>query len=198
MSTFLLGLLLSIVSAPEIVIFVFYETIAQSVFHAFLMMIAISIGGTAGSTAIYLAARLVGQKRCLDLLGRHGRRILLKSSDLESIIFYYEKWGGLIVFFGRWLPTFRSLISIPAGLSGMALWRFMALTFLGTLTWNFILCSMLYGFSAYLDYLEFGLEGYIWTTFTAVLLIMVYFIVRRISERILKGSKIWNHGPGDK
>jgi alkaline phosphatase len=189
MNNYLLGLIISIVSAPEFVVFLFNETIIQSLFAALLMIFFISVGGTLGSTAIYIGARLVGHNRCQDLLGIHGRRVLLKPSDMEDIIYYYDRWGGIIVFFGRWLPTFRSLVSIPAGLSGMPAWRFVVLTFSGTLVWNIILCSVLYAFRAYLDYLEVGLEGYTWLTLIAVFLLIAYFMARRISERIINGAK---------
>ncbi len=192
MNTYLLALFLSMVTAPELVVFVLYEAITSSGFNAFIITMIISLGGTAGSGAIYLAARLVGQKRCLHLIRRHGRKILLKPDDLDKIDYYYEKWGGVIVFFGRWLPTFRSLVSIPAGLSKMSFWKFIAFTFSGTMVWNLILCSIVYGFGAYLDYLEMGLEGYTWAAFSALLLLTVYFIVRRTGERIMKGPEAWS------
>ena len=198
MNSYLLGLLLSIITAPELVVFVLFESIAKSFWSAFLILIFISIGGTFGSTVIYLAARLVGHERCLELIKKHGRKILLKPSDMGNIDYYYEKWGGYIIFFGRWLPTFRSLVSIPAGLSRIAVWRFITLTFLGTLTWNFVLCSMISGFQTYLDYLELGLEKYSIATFTAVLLLLAYLIIRRISERIVKGANDWNEDPEKK
>lgn len=195
MNPYLLGLLLSVATAPEIVVFVLFETIAMSFVSAFLIVVVTSIGGTVGSTVIYMAARLVGHERCLELVRAYGRKILLKPSDLESIYYYYVRWGGFIIFFGRWLPTFRSLVSIPAGLSRIAVWRFITLTFFGTLTWNLILCSMIFGFGAYLDYLEVGLEGYTMATFTALIMLLAYFIVRRISERIIKGTNHWNNDP---
>ncbi len=184
MSTYLLGLFFSIFSAPELVVFVLQETISTSLLSACSMALVISLGGTLGSTAIYCAARMVGQERALELTRRHGRKVLLKPSDMETIEFWYNKWGGLIVFFGRWLPTFRSLISIPAGLSRMKALRFILLTFSGTLIWNTILCSMLFSFRAYLDYLEVGLEGYTKLTLVALFLLFAYFMVQRISERI--------------
>ncbi len=198
MNAYFIGLLLSVVSAPELVVFLLHETIVLSFFSAFLMVIIISLGGTLGSTIIYLGARLVGHERCLNLLEMHGRKILLKPSDMESIDYYYDKWGGVIIFFGRWLPTFRSLVSIPAGLSRMATWKFIALTFSGTLAWNIILCAMIYGFRTYLDYLEIGLEGYTSLTFIAVILFLAYLFVRRLSERIIRGSSYWSNDSGER
>lgn len=179
---------MSIFTAPELVVFVFYETIISSLSSAMIMAASISAGGTAGSTAIYFGARLVGRKRCLDLLKRHGKKVLLKPEDMESIDYCYERWGGRIIFFGRWLPAFRSLVSIPAGLSSMPPWRFVALTFSGTMVWNMILCSLLFGFGAYLDYLAVGLEGYTWLASIALVLLGAWFILKRISEKIMAGN----------
>lgn len=188
MTAYTIGFLLSIVSAPEFIVFVLFDTISSSFFSALWIVLLISAGGSLGSSAIYITARMVGQDRCLELVKKHGKKVLLKSSDMESINYYYSKWGDYLVFFGRWLPTFRSLVSVPAGLYRMSAWRFFFLTFFGTVVWNIILCSMVYGFSTYLSYLEVGLEGYAWVTFTAFVLLVVYFAVRRISERLLKGS----------
>ncbi|MFN2268660.1 MAG: DedA family protein [Desulfonatronovibrio sp.] len=189
MTAHTIAFLLSIVSAPEFIVFILFDTITHSFFSALWIVLLISVGGSLGSSAIYITARMVGQDRCLDLVKKHGKKVLLKSSDMESINYYYSRWGDYIVFVGRWLPTFRSLVSIPAGLYRMPVWRFLFLTFSGTLVWNIILCSMIYGFRRYLAYLEVGLEGYAWVTFSAFLLLMVYFAVRRISERLIKGPR---------
>jgi membrane protein DedA with SNARE-associated domain len=196
MNSYLPALIISIVSAPEFVVFLFNETIVLSPREALIMIMLITLGGTFGSTAIYLGARFVGHGRCQTLLEKYGGRLLLKPSDMADIIYYYHRWGGFIVFFGRWLPTFRSLVSIPAGLSGMPRWRFIVLTFSGTLVWNIILCSALYAFRAYLEYLEVGLEGYTWLTIIAVFLLLAYFMAKRISERIRNGAKNQEYGTG--
>lgn len=188
MTSYTIGFLLSIVSAPEFIIFILFDTITHSFFSALWIVLLISFGGSLGSSVIYITARMVGQDRCLELVKKHGKKVLLKSSDMESIDYYYSRWGDYIVFVGRWLPTFRSLVSIPAGLYRMPVWRFLFLTFSGTLVWNIILCSMIYGFSAYLNYLEVGLEGYAWVTFLAFVLLVIYFVVRRVSERLMKNS----------
>ncbi|NEE22693.1 DedA family protein, partial [Streptomyces sp. SID7499] len=43
------------------------------------------------------------------------------------------------VFFGRMVPIFRSLISVPAGVERMPLPLFVLLTTLGSLIWNSVL-----------------------------------------------------------
>ena len=46
------------------------------------------------------------------------------------------------VFFCRLIPLIRSLISIPAGMSGMNFGVFLLFTTLGTLVWNVILVNV--------------------------------------------------------
>ena len=49
---------------------------------------------------------------------------------------FFLRHGGATVFFGRFIPIFRSLISIPAGVERMPLWKFTALTTAGSAVWN--------------------------------------------------------------
>lgn len=46
-----------------------------------------------------------------------------------------------MVFFGRLIPTIRSLISVPAGLEKMNLAMFLLFTLIGTTIWNLILAG---------------------------------------------------------
>ncbi|WP_052507449.1 DedA family protein [Desulfonatronovibrio magnus] len=189
MYSYLIGFLLSIVSAPEFVVFVLFETLARSYSSLFMVILIISTGGTIGSSFIYALARIIGYEKFSHFLSTYGKKLLLKPSDLEDIEYYYDRWGNYIIFFGRWLPTFRSLVSVPAGLSKMKAGHFVVMTFAGTLAWNTILCSILYAFGAYLEYLEVGLEGYTWIVFSALILLGSYFLAKRVGEKVIDKSK---------
>jgi membrane protein DedA with SNARE-associated domain len=39
------------------------------------------------------------------------------------------------------MPTFRTIISLPAGITCMPVWRFLVWTFAGSLIWNSILAG---------------------------------------------------------
>ncbi|WP_353826838.1 DedA family protein [Agromyces sp. SYSU T0242] len=92
---------------------------------------------TAGSVFGALALYLVGA-----LLGRDRTRAIIKAMPLVDVadVDRTEEWflahGTKAVLFGRMIPIFRSLISIPAGITRMPIWRFLALTTLGSLVWN--------------------------------------------------------------
>jgi len=72
---------------------------------------------------------------------------LLHPEDIDRTVAWFQKHGGKAVFFGRMLPIFRSLISIPAGVVRMPLWRFGLLTAAGSLIWNtiFVMAGYLLG-----------------------------------------------------
>ncbi len=189
MTIYIVGFLLGIVTASEFIVFVMLEPIVHSLFSAFMASLAISAGGTLGSVLIYLAVRMVGRERSIYLLKTHGSKIFLRHADLETVDEYFQKWGGYIIFLGRWLPALRTLVSIPAGISSMRWEKFTLLTFLGLLSWNSILCFLIFGFSAYIRYLEMGLEWYTWLTLALLVLFALYLFSRRISEKLgLRGA----------
>ena len=72
---------------------------------------------------------------------------LLHPEDIDRTVAWFSRHGGKAVFFGRMIPIFRSLISIPAGITRMPLWRFALLTTAGSLVWNsiFVLSGFLLG-----------------------------------------------------
>ena len=71
--------------------------------------------------------------------GRIGRILRLKAEDIESAEKWFEKRGNGAVFFCRCVPIVRSLISIPAGMSEMAMLPFLLYTTAGSLLWNTVL-----------------------------------------------------------
>lgn len=64
---------------------------------------------------------------------------LVKASDVDSAMNFFNKYGKPSIFFGRLIPGVRSLISIPAGLDRMNLITFGLWTTLGSGIWNAIL-----------------------------------------------------------
>jgi hypothetical protein len=61
---------------------------------------------------------------------------LVKVADIEKTEAWFLRHGTKAVFFGRMIPVFRSLISVPAGVERMPLPVFLGLTTLGSALWN--------------------------------------------------------------
>lgn len=90
-------------------------------------------GSLVGALALYLLGALFGRDR---LLAVAARLPLVKVADVERTEAWFVRHGTQAVFFGRFVPIFRSLISIPAGVERMRLPVFLALTGVGSLIWN--------------------------------------------------------------
>ncbi|WP_282083032.1 DedA family protein [Streptomyces tendae] len=100
-------------------------------------LIAVLLWTTAGSVlgalALYGIGALLGRDRTVAIAGKLP---LVKVSDIEKTEAWFLRHGTKAVFFGRMIPIFRSLISVPAGVERMRLPVFLALTTLGSAIWN--------------------------------------------------------------
>ncbi|MBK1734159.1 hypothetical protein CKO15_02450 [Halorhodospira abdelmalekii] len=130
-----------IVFAPETVMPFLGYAAAQGAYHPLAMLVAGSLGGTLGSTLIYAAARWLGRERLIEWLSYGGRWSLFYERDVIAIDRLFQRYGVAIIFFGRFLPTVRSVVSVPAGLLPMPLPKFVFFTFLGTAAWNAVLVA---------------------------------------------------------
>jgi membrane protein DedA with SNARE-associated domain len=96
-------------------------------------------GTTAGNYWWYWVGRRVGYERFRPFIERHGRWLTLNWDDVEKLHRFFVKRGGSVVFVFRFLPTFRTMVSLPAGMTCMPLGRFLVWTFAGSAIWNTIL-----------------------------------------------------------
>lgn len=90
-------------------------------------------GSVVGALALYGAGALLGRERTVAIAARLP---LVKVSDIERTEAWFVRHGSKAVFFGRMVPIFRSLISVPAGVERMPLPAFLVLTALGSAIWN--------------------------------------------------------------
>ncbi|MGW0421416.1 DedA family protein [Streptomyces sp. NPDC003015] len=102
-----------------------------------MSLVAVLLWTTAGSVigalALYGVGALLGRDRTVALAARLP---LVKVSDIERTEAWFLRHGTKAVFFGRMIPVFRSLVSIPAGVERMPLPVFLTLTTLGSALWN--------------------------------------------------------------
>ncbi|MFC4530916.1 DedA family protein [Sphaerisporangium dianthi] len=137
-------------------------------------------GSVVGALALYWVGALLGRERTLALAARIP---LLKVSDIAKTEAWFLKHGRKTVLFGRVIPIFRSLISIPAGVERMPLSVFTALTTAGSLIWNtiFVLAGYLLGenWSVVEIYVGVGTNVVI----AVVALAVLVFLGVRLSER---------------
>lgn len=115
--------------------------IGQERFSFVPVIVAATTGSVVGALILYGLGHWVGEQRLLALLGRYGKFVLMDEHDLKRSQQWFVSYGSLAVLFGRLIPGVRSLISVPAGVFGMPLSKFVLYTATGSAVWNVGLVS---------------------------------------------------------
>lgn len=100
------------------------------------VMVAGTLGSTLGNYFWYWIGRNVSLQRLKPFVDRNGRWLTVEWADVERIDNFFFKHGQWLVFVLRFAPFGRSIVSLPAGISGMPLWKFLVWTLAGTTIWN--------------------------------------------------------------
>lgn len=106
-----------------------------------LVIVAGTIGSLAGATFWYYVGRWVGERRLRAWTAKHGRWITLAPEDLDRVDRWFDRHCAKAVLVGRLIPGIRTLISVPAGMFGMSLGRFLLYSGIGTLAWTAALAT---------------------------------------------------------
>lgn len=145
-------------------------TIAEAIFWT-------TLGSILGAFVLYGLGRWLGHDRTVWLAARIP---FVDPDDIVKTVAWFGRHGKKAVFFGRMLPIFRSLISIPAGIEKMNLVTFGLLTAAGSLLWNsiFVVAGFLLGenWSAVLEYAD--ILKYIVVAGVAAL--VIWWVVRAV------------------
>jgi len=105
------------------------------------VILAGSIGTVAGALPWYWAGHHLGEEGLKRWADRHGRWLTLKPRDIDRVDDWFDERCGRAIFFGHLVPTIRTLISVPAGVFGMGLRRFLLFTALGGGLWTALLAA---------------------------------------------------------
>lgn len=164
-------------------------TASQGGFPLWSALFWTTAGSVLGALVLYAVGAALGLSRTIAIAERIP---LIEISDIDKTVRWFQKHGPKAVFFGRMLPVFRSLISIPAGIERMPLPQFLVLTLLGSLSWNtiFVVAGYQLGeqwyrveqYAELLQYLVIGVVG---------ILILVFIGLRMRSRRsqVIPGSR---------
>ncbi|UXU73887.1 MULTISPECIES: DedA family protein [unclassified Paracoccus (in: a-proteobacteria)] len=104
-----------------------------------LTVIVGTAGSVLGTLTWYYVGKAIGEARLKRWAARHGRLLTVSPADIDNARAWFDRHGAAAVFFGRMIPAIRTLISVPAGLSAMPFWRFLAYTVLGSALWTGVL-----------------------------------------------------------
>ena len=134
-------------------------------------------GSVVGALVLYLLGATLGRARFRALWARLP---LVDLGDLDRTEAWFYRHGRKAIFFGRMIPIFRSLISIPAGIERMPLLSFTLLTMAGSLLWNSVFVIAGYQLGENWHRVEPYADTFQKLVIGAVALAVLWFVVQRV------------------
>ena len=108
--------------------------------NVWVVILVATLGSAVGAVVLYLVGRLLSAAHLERLFeGRIGRLLHLKINDVNRAEAWFAKHGNKAIFFCRFVPIVRSLISVPAGMAKAKMAPFLLFTVAGTFIWNTVL-----------------------------------------------------------
>ena len=109
--------------------------------NVWLVWPAATAGSVTGALILYGLGRWLGYDRLYRLAG-HKWFILASQKDIDRGKRLFRDHGGKIVLLARMVPVIRSIVSVPAGVAGMPIPRFVLLTAIGSGIWNAVFIGL--------------------------------------------------------
>ena len=147
-----------------------------------MAMVPLILTGTAGTVVgnyvWYVLGRWLGYERLRPFVDRYGRWLTLDWQHVLQLERFFRRHGQWVVFVFRFMPAFRTMVSLPAGMARMPQLRFLVWTAAGAAVWNTFLAYA--GFYLGSNFRE--LDAYIGpatiATLGAVVMVYVWRLIR--------------------
>jgi membrane protein DedA with SNARE-associated domain len=145
-------------------------TLAEAIFWT-------TAGSVVGALMMYALGAALGRRRMYAVWGWLP---LVKVTDLEKCEAWFARHGTKAVFFGRMVPIFRSLISVPAGVERMPLPIFLVLTTAGSLIWNSVFVLAGYQLGEQWEEVDQYASTFQKIVIAAVVLFVCWWVLQRV------------------
>jgi membrane protein DedA with SNARE-associated domain len=136
-------------------------------------------GSVVGAMVLYYFGRKLGYERTLEFARRRGRWLTVCEPDVKRAKEWFDRHGAAAVFLCRLLPGIRSVISVPAGIANMPVWKFIAFTTAGSAVWISLLAALGFILSANFRRVEQYLDPISWVLLGAIFILYVVRVLRR-------------------
>lgn len=147
------------------------------------VVISSTVGSVIGAIILYIIGLQLDVERLEKIVDRWGHILRVTKSDVHKADAWFDKYGPWTVFFCRFIPLIRSLISVPAGMSNMNFGVFLLFTTLGTFIWNVVLVYLGASVGASWNVIVQNMEIFSRVIYVVLILLIViafiYFAKRR-------------------
>jgi membrane protein DedA with SNARE-associated domain len=150
-----------------------------------LVVFAATLGSVLGALVLYALGAWFGEERAKYWMERLP---LVEMRDLNNASAWFHRHGQGVVFFGRFIPIVRSMVSLPAGAQRMPLAPFVVLTTAGSAIWNGALVGAGYALGTQYDRIEDYTQYLDYLAGLGVVAFLAWFVTPRLWRR-------WRRGP---
>lgn len=105
---------------------------AQGKFNVVMVWGAATFGAVVGSLLLYGVGKWAGEPVVRRILRRFGRYVGISEAELDRGITLFNRYGGTLVFIGRWIPMVRPTVSVVSGICRLSLPVFLLFTALSS------------------------------------------------------------------
>jgi membrane protein DedA with SNARE-associated domain len=91
----------------------------QGATAVWLVFLSVWVGNVGGALLVYVLGRVYGARFFSSRIGR----FFLRPRQLATLGGFYQRYGFGVIFVSRFLPMFRSVVPVFAGVSGVGFFR---------------------------------------------------------------------------
>ena len=144
----------------------------------YILIVSGLIGTVVGALPWYFLGKLLNEKKLSNFIDRKGKFVGISLKDLDKSRLWFDKYGVLLVFWGRLIPGIRTLISVPAGIELMPINKFLIWTSLGSLIWVIFLTSAGYLFGENYEIIGLYIDNFKVILKPIFVILILFFLIR--------------------
>jgi len=145
-----------------------------------LLVLTATLGAWVGALVLYGLGALLGLERSIRWLSKLP---LVDREDFDSAAGWFHRHGRSAVFFGRFVPGVRSLISLPAGADRMPLLTFSLFTVVGSGLWNALLIGLGVALGTQYELIDRYAKYLDYVVYAAFAGVVAWLVVRAVRRR---------------
>lgn len=155
-----------------------------------MVIAAATVGAIVGDNIGYMIGREFGYR----IVRKFGSYVGLTEGRIKLGQYLFQKYGGTVVFFGRFFAILRFLAAFLAGVNQLAWPRFLVANALGGLVWASIVGISAYTFGRSIHKIQ-GPAGVIGITIALVILVAVFIYLKRHEAELQARAEASLPGP---
>ncbi|MEK4921241.1 DedA family protein [Cytobacillus sp. FSL R5-0569] len=148
------------------------------------VVVASTLGSVGGAVVLYGVGLLIDIRKVERIVERWGHILRLTKKDIHKANGWFSTYGKWTVFFCRFIPLIRSLISLPAGMAHMNFLVFLILTTAGTLIWNIVLVLIGAAVGESWESVVGYMDMYSYIVYGAIALVFIVIVMIFLKKRV--------------